>query len=77
MTDGPWLWVALGVLTFVFGFMLSWWQMRRRLQTRVNEVVAEEVARRIQQRVLDELGGRRPGEPTQQRQDAGHDADKR
>lgn len=77
MIDGPWLWLALGVLTFVLGFMLSWWQMRRRLQTRVNEVVAEEVARRIQQRVLDELGGCRPDETTQQRQDAGHDAVKR
>lgn len=76
MTDGPWLWVALGVLTFVLGFMLSWWQLRRRLQNRVNEVVAEEVAKRIQQRVLDELGGRRSTE-THQRRESGHDADKR
>ena len=76
MIDGPWLWLALGVLTFVLGFMLSWWQMRRRLQSRVNEVVAEEVAKRIQQRVLDELGGQRPAE-TQQRHESGHDAEKR
>lgn len=55
-----WLWIGLGALAFILGFMLSWLQMRRHLQKRVNRVVVNEVARSIEGRVLDELRGRRP-----------------
>lgn len=61
MSASVWLWIGLGMVTFGLGFLLSWWHMRRRLQRRVNEVVAEEVSRRLQERVLDELRGDTPG----------------
>lgn len=59
MSAGLWLWLGLGVLAFGVGFMLSWLQMRRHLQRRVNAIVADQVARSVEQRVLDELRGRR------------------
>lgn len=61
MSAGPWLWLGLGMAAFAVGFLLSWLQMRKHLQRRVNEVVVDEVARRIEARVLDELRGQAPG----------------
>lgn len=51
-----WLWLGLAAGTFVICFLMSWLQMRR-LKRRVDDVVANEIARRIRQRILDEARG--------------------
>lgn len=61
MSAVAWLSVVAAMMTFALGFLLSWLQMRKRLQRRVNEVVVGEVARRMEQRVLDELRGQAGG----------------
>jgi|GEM_PF-6335400 len=58
------MWLILTPITFAVGFLLAWRQHKRRMQARINEVVAEELQNRmseeVQKRVLQQLRGEAP-----------------
>lgn len=57
MNDYAWLWMGLGMACFAVGLTISRVRARRRMLKRAREMIAEEVSRRVQEQILEELRG--------------------